>query len=129
MANSGGSNKSMVALLAGIGGILMIIGGILGFFLSFWSESYRPNLGTVDLLIIAVLAVIFGIIALMFAGYTHYKGLGEGMGAGLGLIIVGIIAYVVSAAWLLTLIGSILVIIAGAIFVILAVVHGRRTHT
>jgi len=129
MANRNHSNRSTIALLAAIGGILIIVGGILGFFLSFGPYGYRPNLGTIDLIVLAILAVIFGILILMFSGYTHYQGLGQGLSGGIAFIVLGIITWAIAGAWLLVVLGSALTLIAGLVLVIMVLMRGPNHRT
>ena len=129
MADDVKPKRGWAALLAAIGGILIIIGGILGFFLSFAPNGYGPNVALLNSLGLAVLAIIFGIIILIFSGYTHFAGHSRGWVGGLSFIILGILTWVVAGAWTLVLIGSILTIIAGLVVVIMLLVRGPKNQT
>ncbi len=129
MADDVKPKRGWAALLAAIGGILIIIGGILGFFLSFAPNGYGPNVSLLGSLGLAIAAIILGIIIMIFSGYTHYQGHGRGWVGGIGFIVLGILAWVVGGAWTVILIGSILTILAGLIVVIMLLVHGTKNQT
>lgn len=111
-------------MLAALGGILIVIGGFLGFFLSVLSNGYAPhyNLGTS--FVVATAAVLLGIVILIFSGFTRYRGAGQGMVAALAFLILGAITWFVAGGWLLVVLGAFLTILAGLILVILT--HGSN---
>lgn len=117
------AQRSLVTLLAALGGILIIIGGILGFILGFGPYGYGPRIGDNGsyFAVLALLAIIFGIIILVFSGYTHLRSADQSVVGGLVMMILGLITWVVAGAWLLVAIGSFLAILAGLILLILIV--------
>ncbi len=113
--------RSLVTLLAALGGVLIIIGGILGFFLSFAPYGvgvcgYGPHYcGSAYALVIAVLAVIFGLVILVYSGFTHYRGAERNLTGGVVMVVLGIIPWIIAGGWLLVAVGSFLVVVAGLI--------------
>jgi amino acid transporter len=113
--------RSLVTLLAALGGILVILGGILGFFLSFapygvgvcgYGQHYC---GSAYVVVIAALAVLFGLVILVYSGFTHLRGAERSLTGGVVLVILGIIPWVIAGGWLLVALGSFLTVLAGLI--------------
>ncbi|MFY9717980.1 MAG: hypothetical protein WAK40_08660 [Thermoplasmata archaeon] len=101
--------------MAALGGILVILGGILGFLLSF-GPRYGPRLyGSVDAAVFGVLAIIFGVIILVYSGITHYQGADRSLTGGIVLVVLGVITWVVVGNWVLVAAGSFLTIVAGIV--------------
>ena len=106
--------RSLVTLLASLGGILVILGGILGALLSGAPFRYQmPFYGMWSAVVLGVLAIIFGLIILAYSGATHFSGVQRNLAGGVILVVLGVITWVVVGAWLLVAIGSFLTIIAG----------------
>jgi len=111
--------RSLVTVLAAMGGILVILGGILGFLLSFGPRGYGPGYpgyyGSVDALVFGVLAVIFGFMILAYSGYTHLRGAERNLTGGVVLIVLGAVTWIVVGGWLLVAVGSFLAVVAGLV--------------
>ncbi len=106
--------RSLVAVLAALGGILVILGGILGFFLSFAPGGFGMSsrfVGTA--LVYGILAVVFGLIILVFSGYTHYRALDANATGGIILVVLGVVTWIVVGGWVLVAAGSFLAVLAG----------------
>jgi Flp pilus assembly pilin Flp len=106
--------RSLVAILAALGGILVILGGILGFLLSFAPGGYgmRDQFAAAAL-VYGVLAVIFGLVIVAFSGYTHYRGVERSLTGGVILIVLGAVTWIVVGGWVLVAVGSFLAVLAG----------------
>ncbi|MCI4324038.1 MAG: hypothetical protein L3K03_08540 [Thermoplasmata archaeon] len=108
------SQRSLVTVLAALGGILVILGGILGFLLSIGPNGYGPRFdGAVDALVLGLLAIVFGVLILVYSGYTHYQGVDRSVTGGLILVVLGIVTWVVVGGWVLIAAGSFLTVVAG----------------
>ncbi|MGB6442277.1 MAG: hypothetical protein WBF81_03160 [Thermoplasmata archaeon] len=119
------TDRSLVTILAAIGGVLVIVGGILGALLGFGPYGYGPRYGAVDILVLAILAVIFGLIILVVSGYTHVRSADPSVTGGFVLLILGIVTWVIGGLWLLVGLGSFLTILAGLILVVWILLGGR----
>jgi hypothetical protein len=121
--------RSLVTLLAALGAILIILGGILGFLLSLGSEDFGGRFGSDGgALVYGVVAVVLGLLILVFSGYTHYRGASTSLGAGLVLIVLGAITWAVVGGWLLVLVGAILTVLAGLILTVEALAGSGRSQ-
>ncbi|MCI4346994.1 MAG: hypothetical protein L3J97_00025 [Thermoplasmata archaeon] len=106
----------MVTILAALGGLLVILGGILGFLLSFGPDGAGPRLeGTLGALVFGVLAVIFGLIILAYSGFTHYRGVQRNVTGGFVLVVLGVLTWIVVGQWVLVAAGSFLTVMAGLV--------------
>ena len=110
--------RSLVTILAALGGILVIIGGLLGFLLSIGPYGYGPRFEMANIAVLAALAVIFGVVILVYSGFTHYRGAEHSLAGGLVLMILGIVTWVIAGAWLLVALGSFLTVVAGLVLVV-----------
>jgi hypothetical protein len=110
--------RSLVTVLAALGGILIILGGILGFLLSLAPNAYGPHYyGTLNALVLGAVAVIFGLIILVYSGFTHLRGAERNLTGGVVLFILGIVTWIIAGGWLLVAVGSFLTVVAGIILV------------
>jgi hypothetical protein len=110
--------KSLVTFLAAFGGILIILGGILGFLLSFGPERFGGMYnGAAGALLLGLVAVIFGLVILAYSGYTHIRGADHSLSGGIVLLVLGIVTWIVVGGWLLVAVGSFLAVLAGLILI------------
>jgi hypothetical protein len=101
-------------MLAALGGILVILGGILGFLLSFAPGGLgMRNQFEAGALVYGVLAVIFGLVIVVFSGYTHYRGVQRNLTGGVILIVLGAVTWIVVGGWVLVAVGSFLAVLSG----------------
>jgi len=122
--------RSLVSVLATLGGILVILGGILGFLLSFGPGMYGPHLdGAASSLVLGAVAVIVGLLILFYSGFTHIQGLARGATGGVILIVLGIVAWVVVGGWVLVALGSFLAVLAGVVLLVEVVVADPRVRS
>lgn len=121
------NNRGLVTLLAALGGILIIIGAFLGFFLSFLPNGYGPDYSTVGLFVVAVLAFIFGVVILIFSGYTHFQGVGRGLGGALAFLVLGILTWAIAGRLLLVAVGAFFTVVAGLVLLILLLARESNT--
>jgi len=123
--------RSLVTFLAAFGGILVILGGIVGFLLSLGPEGFGPRFyGTFGALVMGTIAVVLGLVILAFSGYTHYRGVDRNVTGGLILLVLGIVTWVLVGDWVLVAVGSFLTVLAGLVLiaqVILASPNARAT--
>jgi hypothetical protein len=117
------AQRSLVTLLAAVGGVLVILGGFVGFLLRYGAYSYGPRYGMVDIAVVAALAIIFGLVILFFSGYTQLHSVEQNLTGGVVLIILGLVTWVVAGAWILVAVGAFLTIVAGLVLVVLVIVH------
>jgi hypothetical protein len=117
------TGRGVVAVLAGLGGLLMILGGIIGFFRGVAQGvlSHSVTLGF-SALTYGIAEVILGLLILVVAGFTHFAGAGSRVGEGLILLILGLVAWFLFPGILLEL-GAILTALAGLIYLIMGVVR------
>ncbi|MGA9840613.1 MAG: hypothetical protein WBF81_04730 [Thermoplasmata archaeon] len=128
---SGNNNmvqRSLVTFLAAFGGILVILGGILAFVLSIGPYGYGPRFGAADFAILAALAIVFGIVILVYSGVTHFRGAEQNVTGGIVLIVLGIVTWVVAGAWLLVAVGSFLTVLAGAVLLLWILMDEAGVH-
>jgi hypothetical protein len=122
--------RSLVTFLAALGGILVILGGILGFLLSYGPYyGYGPRFGLANIAVLAALAVIFGIVILVYSGVTHLRGAERSLTGGVVLMVLGIVTWVIAGAWLLVALGSFLTVLAGVILLVVVIIDDPRTRT
>jgi Ca2+/H+ antiporter len=118
----------LVTLLAAIGAILIVVGGLLGFLLSFGSDEFGRQFGLDSgAFAYGVLAVVLGLLILVFSGYTHYRGAPRSVVGGIVLIVLGAIAWEVVGGWVLVALGSLLTVIAGIVLAVEALVSEARS--
>jgi cation transport ATPase len=122
--------RSLVSLLATLGGILVILGGILGFLLSIGPGMFGPHVdGGVGGLVLGVVAGILGLVILFYSGFTHIQGIRRGASGGLILIVLGIVTWVVVGQWVLVSLGAFLTLLAGVVLLIEVIVADPRSRT
>ncbi len=124
------ARRSWIGVLAALGGILIVVGGFLGFFLSLLPSGYAPQYSLGTSVAVAIVAVLLGVATLIFSGYTRYRGVGQGMAGALAFLILGAITWVIAGGWLLVVIGSFLTILAGLILLVVILrrgPNGRRS--
>jgi hypothetical protein len=106
--------RSLVTLLAALGGILVVVGGLLGALLSIGPARYgMPFGGTWSALVLGLLAVVFGLVILAYSGATHFAGVPRNLSGGIILVVLGVVTWVVVGGWVLVAIGAFLTIVAG----------------
>jgi hypothetical protein len=120
------AQRSLVTLLAAFGGILVILGGIVGFLLRYHVYGYGPRYGMLDVAVMATLAVIFGLVILVFSGYTHLRSAEQNLTGGVALMVLGVITWVIAGAWMLVAVGAFLTVVAGLLQVVLLALHDTR---
>jgi hypothetical protein len=107
--------RSLVTVLAALGGILVILGGILGFLLSFAPRVGPRFDGSLSAAIFGLLAILFGVIILVYSGFTHLRGAERNLTGGVVLVVLGVVTWVVVGGWVLVAAGSFLAIVAGLV--------------
>jgi hypothetical protein len=111
--------RSLVTVLAALGALLIILGGIVGFLLSLGRGMYGgPFLASSGAFVYGVIAVVLGLLILVFSGYTHYQGVGNALTGGLVLIVLGIVTWAVVGGWILVALGAFLAILAGIVLIV-----------
>jgi len=110
--------RSLVTFLAALGGILVILGGLLGLLLSFGPYGYGPRFGVASIVVLSVLAIIFGLAILIFSGVTHFRATEQNLAGGVVLIVLGLVTWIISGGLLLVAVGSFLTIVAGLVLVV-----------
>ncbi|MGP8075565.1 MAG: hypothetical protein ACLP8Y_02355 [Thermoplasmata archaeon] len=126
------AQRSLITLVAALGGILVILGGILGFILSIGPYGYSPYgygphyYASSYALVLGVLAVIFGLVILVYSGFTHLRAAERNMTGGVVLVVLGLVTWVIAGGWLLVALGSFLTIMAG--LVLLALIFLGNPH-
>jgi hypothetical protein len=122
--------RSLVSVLATLGGILVVLGGILGFLLSLGPAMFGPHLdGAASSLVLGVVAVILGLIILAYSGFTHLQGIARGAPGGLILIVLGLVAWVVVGEVVLVSLGAFLTVVAGLVLVVEVLASDTRLRT
>jgi hypothetical protein len=110
--------RSLVTFLAAFGGILIILGGILGFLLSFGPERFGGVYnGVAGALLLGLIAVVFGLVILAYSGYTHIRGANHSLSGGIILVVLGAVTWIVVGGWLLVAVGSFLAVLAGLVLI------------
>jgi len=110
------AQRSLVTVLAALGGTFVILGGILGFLLSIGPGGYGPRFdGSYDAFVLGAVAVIMGLVILVFSGYTHLRGAERSATGGIVLVVLGILTWIVVGQWVLVAAGSFLTVVAGLV--------------
>ncbi len=110
------AHRNVVTILAALGGILVVLGGILGFLLSLGAQGFGPRFeGGFGALLMGAIAVVLGLIILVFSGYTHYRGVERSLVGGLILIVLGVVTWVVVGDWILVALGAVRPVRAGLV--------------
>ena len=121
--------RNLVTVLAAFGGILVIVGGILGALLSFGPGGFGERFGNdAGALIYGFVAVILGLIILVFSGYTRYHGVESNLVGGMILLVMGVITWAVVGGWILVALGSFLTVLAGLILVAESILSEPRSY-
>jgi hypothetical protein len=107
--------RSLVTVLAALGGILVILGGILGFLLSFGPRVGPRFDGSINAAVFGVLAIIFGLVILVYSGFTHLRGAERNLTGGVVLVVLGVVTWIVVGGWVLVAVGSFLAVVAGLV--------------
>ena len=122
--------RSLVTVLAALGAVLIVLGGILGFLLSLgnggFGERFGSDLGAATY---GAIAVILGLLILLFSGYTQYRGPHRSLTGGIVLIVLGVIGWSIVGGWVLVAIGSVLTLLAGLILTIEALLGDTRLRS
>ncbi len=122
--------RSVVSVLATLGGILVVLGGILGFLLSLGPGGFGPRLdGAASSLVLGTVAVVLGLIILFYSGFTHIQGIARGATGGILLIVLGVVAWVTVGGWILVALGSFLTVLAGLVLLLEVVISDPRVRT
>lgn len=122
--------RSVVSILATLGGILVVLGGILGFLLSLGPGMFGPRLdGAASSLVLGTVAVILGLIILFYSGFSHVQGIARGATGAIILIVLGVLSWVVVGQWVLVALGSFLTVLAGLVLVIEVIAADPRGRT
>ncbi len=117
------AQRSLVTFLAAFGGILIVLGGFLGFLLSFGAGRFGGQFeGVFGALVLGAIAVIFGLVILVYSGYTHLQGVSRSVTGGLILIVLGVVTWVIVGGWILVAVGSFLTVMAGLVLVAQAMI-------
>jgi hypothetical protein len=122
--------RSLVTFLAALGGILVILGGILGFLLSlgphgFGDDRFGAAMGS---LLLGILAVVFGVIILVYSGFTHFGGVDRSLSGGLILTVLGIVTWILVGDWVLVAVGSFLTVLAGLVILAEVLLSNSRVR-
>jgi|SRR5208282_985538 len=106
--------RSLVAVLAAIGGALVILGGLIGILLSLAPGDFgmRYPFGA-GALLYGLVAIIFGVLIIVFSGYTHFRGVESNVTGGVILLVFGIVTWIVVGGWVLVAVGAFLAALAG----------------
>jgi hypothetical protein len=121
------AQRSLVTLLAALGGILVVLGGLLGALLSFAPGRYgMPFGGMWSALVLGVLAIVLGLFILAYSGAAHVWSLHQNLGGGIVLIVLGAVTWIVVGGWLLVAVGSFLTIVAGLLVLGELLLSGTR---
>ena len=123
------AQRSLVTILAALGGILVVLGGILGFLLSFHPSGLGPRFdGTLGALVYGTIAVIFGLVILAYSGFTHFRSLQRNMTGGLVLFILGVLTWIIVGDWALVAAGAFLTVVAGLVILAEVVLADPRVR-
>jgi hypothetical protein len=121
--------RSLVTVLAALGAILIILGGILGFLLSIGPGDYGGHYwDSGGALVYGFIAVILGLIVLVFSGYTHYRGVERTLTGGIILVVLGVVTWAVVGGWVLVALGSFLAVLAGLVLMAEALMGPSRNR-
>jgi hypothetical protein len=127
------AQRSLVTILAAIGGVLVICGGILGFLLSFGPRGFGPDYagdgGAFNALVFGVIAVILGLAILVYSGYTHLRGAERNLTGGVVMVVLGAVTWMVVGGWLLVAVGSFLAVVAGLLLLAQILLADPRFRT
>jgi hypothetical protein len=108
--------RSLVTVLAALGGILIVLGGLFGALLSLAPGRYgMPFGGMWSAFVLGILAVIFGLVILAYSGATHFAGVQHNLAGGIVLVVLGLVTWVVVGGWILVAVGSFLTVVAGIV--------------
>jgi hypothetical protein len=119
--------RNLVTVLAAFGGILVIIGGLLGALLSFGPGGFGERFGSdAGAVVYGFIAVVLGLIILVFSGYTRYRGVDSNLVGGMILLVMGVVTWAVVGDWILVALGSFLTVLAGLILIAESLMSGPR---
>jgi hypothetical protein len=122
--------RSLVNVLAALGGILIILGGVFGFLLSLGSDGFGDRFGSDSgAAVSGFIAVVLGLLVLLFSGYTQYRGSATSLTSGVILIVLGAVGWAVVGGWVLVVIGSLLAVLAGLILAVEALLGQSPSRT
>ncbi|MFI5415453.1 MAG: hypothetical protein ACHQ16_07355, partial [Candidatus Lutacidiplasmatales archaeon] len=109
--------------------ILIILGGILGFLLSIGNDDFGGRFGMDSgALVYGIVAVVIGMLILLFSGYTHFRGADRSVVGGIVLIVLGAVGWAVVGGWVLVAIGSVLAVLAGLLLCAEVLLGGSRSR-
>lgn len=118
------TGRGVVAVLAGLGGLLIILGGLFQFIAGVasgvLSRSLFPGLTGLEY---GIAAIVLAILIWMVAGYTHYARPQNRLVEGLALLVLGVVVWVLLEGILYEL-GAILTGLAGLIFLLMGISRG-----
>jgi hypothetical protein len=118
--------RSLVTVLAALGGILVILGGILGFLLSFAPRVGPRFDGSLNAAVFGVLAIVFGVIILVYSGFTHLRSAERNLTGGVVLVVLGVVTWIVVGGWVLVAAGSFLAVVAGLVLMAQVLLESPR---
>jgi len=122
--------RSLVTVLAALGALLIVLGGIFGFLLSLGRGMYGgPFMGDSGALVYGFIAVVLGLLILVFSGYTHFQGVQSSLTGGIVLIVLGAVTWVVVGGWILVAVGALLAILAGIVLAAEVLAGQSRGHS
>lgn len=115
------SGRGVVAVLAGLGGLLVILGGLFTFIVGLAnglsSRSAIPGLTGLEY---GVAAIVLAILIWMVAGYTHFARPQNRIVEGIALLALGLIVWFFLPGILYEL-GAVLTGLAGLIFMLMGI--------
>jgi hypothetical protein len=121
--------RSWVTILAALGGFLVLLGGLLGLLLGYGRYDYGFRYGPVDTAVLAVLALILGVVILVSSGITHYRGPERSTTGGVVLVVLGIVSWAIAGELFLVGLGAFLTILAGVILFLVVMLEAPRGQT
>ena len=121
--------RSLVTVLAALGGILVILGGILGFLLSLGPRGFGPMYyGAVSAAVFGALAVVLGVIILVYSGFTHLRGAERNLTGGVVLLVLGVVTWMIVGDWILVAVGAFLTVVAGLVLLAQVLIDSPRVR-
>ena len=112
------AQRNLVTVLGGLGALLIILGGIVGFLLSWGPGGFGPRFGVAGAAVYGFVAILLGLIILVFSGYTHFRGVATSLEGGITLLVIGVVTWVLVGSWVLVALGSFLTVLAGLLLTV-----------
>ena len=118
------SGRSTASFLGFVGGLLVALSGLPGLVGNLLrSGSGAGYLGLISSFILALIAVVLGVILMILARPRLFWWGGRSLTTGIVLIVVAIVSWVILGGGLLLLLGVLLAVLAGVIFVVEEFTH------